>query len=118
MRHLLLLPLITAASMVAADPAVIREVQAEATDRGWTFHVTIEHPDTGWGDYADGWRVEDADGNVLGFRELLHPHVNEQPFTRSLSGVVIPAGVTEVFIRARTNVTDWDTATEYVVLPH
>ena len=28
--------------------------------------VTLTHPDTGWDDYADGWRVEDADGTVLG----------------------------------------------------
>ena len=44
------------------------------------------HPDTGWDDYADGWRVLDMDGNELGMRVLHHPHVDEQPFTRSLSG--------------------------------
>ena len=30
------------------------------------------------------------DGKVLGYRKLHHPHENEQPFTRSLSGVEIP----------------------------
>ena len=58
---------------------------------------------TGWDDYADGWRVEAPDGTILGNRELLHPHANEQPFTRSLSGVVIPADLEEIQIRTRTN---------------
>jgi hypothetical protein len=33
-------------------------------------------------------------------RLLLHPHVEEQPFTRSQSGIVIPEGVTRVRVRA------------------
>ncbi len=45
-----------------------------------------------------------ADGTVLGTRKLLHPHVDEQPFTRSLSGVAIPDDVAEVTIRAHDNV--------------
>jgi hypothetical protein len=35
---------------------------------------------------------------------LYHPHENEQPFTRSLSGVVIPQNVNQVKIRARDSV--------------
>jgi hypothetical protein len=31
---------------------------------------------------------------------LLHPHENEQPFTRSQSGVEIPDGVNQVRVRA------------------
>lgn len=94
-----------------ADPAVIEQVVS--TDRGgtWRFDVTIRHGDTGWDDYADGWRVELADGTVLDTRVLFHPHVEEQPFTRSLQGVVVPADVSEVFIRARTNVDGWDDST-------
>ena len=44
------------------------------------------------------------DGNPLGLRELVHPHVNEQPFTRSLSGVGIPEGIDAVIIKARDSV--------------
>ena len=62
---------------------------------------------TGWEGYADGWRVELADGTVIGDRPLGHPHVEEQPFTRSTSGVSIPDGTAQVFIRARTNVEGW-----------
>jgi len=79
----------------------------EASDGTWTFHVTVEHPDTGWEEYADGWDVVTPDGQVLKpnpgdpfTRLLLHPHVDEQPFTRSQSGISIPPGVTEVRVRA------------------
>lgn len=88
-----------------ADVVSVRAVQA--ADGTWTFHVTVSHPDTGWEDYADGWDVvtpggqvlkPDADGEFT--RTLLHPHVEEQPFTRSQSGIVIPQGVTQVRVRA------------------
>jgi hypothetical protein len=88
-----------------ADVLFVRAVQA--TDGTWTFHVTVEHPDTGWEDYADGWDVLTPEGQVLVrnpndpfTRLLLHPHENEQPFTRSQSGIAIPEGVTQVRVRA------------------
>ena len=69
------------------------------------FDVTVRHDDEGWDHYADAWQVVDpATGEVLGTRELLHPHVNEQPFTRSLRGVVVPENVRHVVVRARCNV--------------
>ena len=85
-----------AASAAAADPAEILSAEARKSGDGWTVSVTLAHGDTGWDDYADGWRVETAEGAVLGTRTLFHPHVEEQPFTRSLSGVAIPDGTTEV----------------------
>jgi hypothetical protein len=73
----------------------------------WTFHVTVSHPDSGWEDYADGWDVVLPDGTVLKAnpedaftRLLLHPHVDEQPFTRNQRGIQIPAGITQVRVRA------------------
>jgi len=64
------------------------------------FSVTLLHADTGWDHYADRWQVLAPDGKVLGTRVLVHPHVDEQPFTRSLSGVKIPPGMKRVHIRA------------------
>lgn len=88
-----------------ADVLEVRALQSG--DGSWTFHVTVEHPDSGWEDYADGWDVLTPDGTVLKrdpnspfTRLLLHPHVDEQPFTRSQSGIVIPEGVTELRVRA------------------
>jgi hypothetical protein len=88
-----------------ADVLFVQATQAE--DGTWTFAVMVEHPDSGWEDYADGWDVLLPDGTVLKpdpdspfTRLLLHPHENEQPFTRSQSGIEIPEGVTQVSVRA------------------
>ena len=82
-------------------------VQARFNGETWTFSVTVSHPDTGWDDYSNGWDVVASDGAVLKLNEsdlftrvLLHPHENEQPFTRSQSGIIIPVGITQVRIRA------------------
>jgi hypothetical protein len=97
------------AGPVLADPVSIDDVSATQSGATWRFDVTLSHPDTGWDHYADGWRVLDMDGNELGMRVLYHPHVEEQPFTRSLSGVVIPAALTQVQIEARCSVDGWTT---------
>ena len=90
-----------------ADPAEIVAAEASRAGGAWSFSVTLRHADTGWDDYADGWRVVGPDGAVLGTRRLAHPHVEEQPFTRSLSGVAIPPGTDRVEIEASTSVTGW-----------
>lgn len=106
MRMMLPLCLLLAAPAVA-DPPAIEAANASRTGDSWRFSVTLSHPDTGWDHYADGWRVELADGTVLGTRVLLHPHVNEQPFTRSQSGIAIPEATARVLIRARCLVDGW-----------
>ena len=108
MRKFLVLPLFLAAPAFAGD-AVVTEAKAVKSGDTWRFSVTIAHGDTGWDHYADAWRVVDADSGVLGTRILHHPHVEEQPFTRSLSGVAIPAGTTSVWIEARDSVHGWNT---------
>lgn len=91
------------ASAVLADPPVIEGAQYS----NGMLSVTLRHADTGWDHYADAWEVLAPDGSSLGIRELAHPHVNEQPFTRSLRvdlGADVPA---EITLRARCNVTGW-----------
>lgn len=90
-----------------ADAPQIVEVKAHATGMGWNFSVTLQHPDTGWDHFADGWEVVDESGKVLGYRKLHHPHVEEQPFTRSLNNVMLPDGTRTVFIRARCSKSGW-----------
>ena len=108
-RNLVLFAVLSAVPAVA-DDAIIEAVEARASGESWTFSVTLRHGDTGWDDYADGWRVVKEDGTELGLRVLYHPHVEEQPFTRSLSGVAIPEGLRTVFVEARTNVDGWGSA--------
>ena len=82
-------------------------VGAELTVRDDGTHdvaATIRSSDTGWDKYADAFEVVAPDGTVLGTRELLHPHVDEQPFTRSLSGIRVPEEVERVTVRARDSV--------------
>ncbi len=100
-------PTDTPAQAGLADVEFVKAVQA--ADGTWTFSVTVRHPDTGWEDYADGWDVITPDGQVLKVspddpftRLLLHPHVNEQPFTRSQSRIRIPDDVTRVTVRAHS----------------
>ena len=103
----ILLPALLAPVPAAAETPSVTAARAEADATGWRIDVTLAHPDTGWDHYADAWQVETPEGEVLGIRELAHPHVDEQPFTRSLSGVEVPEGLTSVAIRARCNVDGW-----------
>ncbi len=94
--------------MAEADDVKI--VAADFVSRGnnqWSVSVTLKHADAGWDHYADNWRVTDGDGNVLGDRVLHHPHVEEQPFARSLGGVKVPEGVTTLYIEAHDKVHGW-----------
>lgn len=94
--------LLLQAGGASAGQADIEKVDVErAADGSYSFHVTVRHADTGWDHYANAWSVLAPDGTLLGERVLYHPHVDEQPFTRSLSGVSIPDGISKVIVRAR-----------------
>ncbi len=96
--------LVTAGNSLA-DEVTITDVSVRQTAPDtYHFSVTLKHADTGWDHYADKWDVLAPDGTVLGTRVLLHPHRDEQPFTRSLSGVRVPKGVRRVGIRAHDKV--------------
>lgn len=101
------LGLVITISLAQAGEVSIRAVEFLRGAGDWTINVTLEHADSGWKHYADGWRVVDDKGKVLAVRTLYHPHVNEQPFTRSLSGVNIPANITQVYIEAHDKVHGW-----------
>ena len=73
----------------------------------YTVHATVRHADAGWDNYANVFRVVPASDNSQvsnGVRELLHPHDNEQPFTRSQRGV---QAVGQVRVEAADNVDGW-----------
>jgi len=116
MRKLALALLITASPALAEEPVIENVSFTGTASETYRFDVTIRHPETGWDHYADGWRVLDMDGNELGMRVLFHPHVNEQPFTRSLDGVKIPAGTTQVQVQARDLPAGWNAGTTIVDL--
>ncbi|WP_455235079.1 hypothetical protein [Thiogranum longum] len=90
---------------VAAGEADVLAVDAQRTgEHEFRFSVTVKHDDAGWDHYANRWEVVSPDGEVLATRELAHPHEQEQPFTRSLSGIRIPPDLSEVVVRAHDSV--------------
>ncbi len=91
-------------------------ITPEGGDR-YRFDVTLSSPYDSPGRYADGWRVLGPDGTVLGERPLLHDHASEQPFTRSLDGVEIPEGITEVTVQGRDQLSGWGGAEVTVAVP-
>lgn len=120
MRHLIFacllgLLLVTPA---AAGPADVEAVSGTASGAGQDrFSVTVRHADEGWDHYADRWEVLHPDGTLLGTRTLYHPHVEEQPFTRELSGVSIPDDISTVVVRAHDAVHGFSGVTQTVTLP-
>ena len=113
-----LILLLIFATHLSAGPADVVDVQFEKTGTGlYTFHVTLKHADEGWKHYADAWEVLAPDGTVLGKRVLHHPHVEEQPFTRSLSNVKVPPGVTQVILRGHDSVHGWGGRQFVVAIP-
>ena len=82
-------------------PDVLDVVLTPQNDGTFKVDVTLSSPYDSPSRYADAWRVLAPDGSVLGERILLHDHANEQPFTRSLSALTIPEGITEVTVEGR-----------------
>ena len=97
--------------------ADVLEATVERSDDGFVVTATVQSADTGWDRYADAWEVRTMDGEVLATRVLAHPHVDEQPFTRSLSNVPIPEAVATVEIAARDSVVGFCGTTATATVP-
>lgn len=115
---MLVVSLLFFSSMVYAGNADVLKVEVNkmAADL-YKFNVTVASTDEGWNRYADKWDVVGPDGAVLGTRTLYHPHVDEQPFTRSLVGVKVPASVKSVTVRAHDSVHGYDGKNVTVAIP-
>lgn len=110
--------LATIAEPVVAGPADVVGVEVTKSRPGvYNFTVTVRHGDAGWKHYADAWQVLGPDGTVLATRGLAHPHKDEQPFTRSLSGVAIGQEIRRVSLRAHDKVHGYGGAMITVELP-
>ena len=106
-KRLIPLIMLVLAGPALADAPVVEHVKVTKRGDAYNFDVTISHEDTGWGNYADAWRIVDLNGTVLGLRNLAHPHELEQPFTRSLSNVRIPESVSTIGVQTRDTVGGW-----------
>ncbi len=110
---LLFLPLV----VLAGEADVIDVKTVKLGDNTFRFDVTVSHGDEGWKHYADKWDIVGPDGTVIDTRTLHHPHVNEQPFTRSLSGVTIGKNISKVTVRAHDSIHEYGGKVITVVLP-
>lgn len=96
----------------------VLEVKVRAAGAGtYDFDVTVSSPYDTPQRYADAFRVVGPDGAVFGERILWHDHAGEQPFTRDLHGVKIPAGVKRVVVQARDQRHGWGGKGVEVALP-
>lgn len=92
---------------------------AELTSAGdaWRLSATLSSPYDTPERYADAFRAIAEDGTVLGVRELAHDHADEQPFTRSLTGLEIPDDVARITVEGRDLVHGWGGDTVEVEVP-
>ena len=88
---------------LAGEVEVVK-AKSDCLARVCTFSATLKHADTGWDHYTDHWRILSPDGKELGKRILVHPHVNEQPFTRSLGNIKVPVDLEYVIIEGHDSV--------------
>jgi hypothetical protein len=114
-----LLPVIaqTAGESPQKHPDVVAVTVRAAGPGRFDFDVTVSSPYDTPRRYADALRVTGKDAAVYGERKLLHDHADEQPFTRDLHGVVVPAGVRVVVVQARDSRFGYGGKTAEVVLP-
>ncbi|RKZ99029.1 MAG: hypothetical protein DRQ43_00690 [Gammaproteobacteria bacterium] len=108
--------LIISSNTIANQVKVVAvDVKAQG-DQRYQFDVTLLHDDAGWDHYANRWEILDTGGNILATRTLYHPHVNEQPFTRSLTAT-LPDNTKTVVIRGHDSVHQYEGNEIEVSLP-
>ncbi len=99
-------------------PDVVEVAVEQAADGTFAFDVTMSSPYDTPERYADGWRILGADDDeVYAEMTLTHDHAAEQPFTRTQTGVEIPAGVTSVVVQGRDLQNGYGGQTQTLDLP-
>jgi hypothetical protein len=115
--------MVSMASAQSADPKNqkfpdVVDVRVHARgDNRFDFDATLSSPYDSPQRYADAFRVMGNGGVVYGERTLFHDHASEQPFTRDLYGVTIPAGIKTVVVQGRDQKYGYGGKTRQVALP-
>ena len=113
----ILFVLFSSLAVQAGEADVVEVKIVKLGENRFQFDVTVAHKDEGWNHYVNKWDVVGVDGIVLGTRILHHPHVNEQPFTRSLSGIEILEKNSTVTVRAHDSVHEYGGKVVSAALP-
>ena len=106
---------VSAGEKVAGDADVTSVFARQDEDSTWTFHVTVEHKDVSWEDYANGWDLVLPDGASVKTdkfsdftKPIRQPHVNEKrPNLRTQRGIVLPEGTETVTVRVHDKKGGW-----------
>ncbi len=101
----------------ADHPDVLAASLGRDDSGSWRLEVTLSSQYDSPERYADGWRVLDKDGAVLGEHTLTHDHADEQPVTRTQSDLQILDGVDEVTVQGRDTENGYGGATLSVQVP-
>jgi hypothetical protein len=109
--------LLAYASSFAGEADIVKVAVYKKGTNIYDFAVTLRHEDADWKHYTNRWEILDDTGKVLATRTIHHPHVNEQPFTRALSGVIVSPEIKRVTIRAHDSVHEYGGKTMIVELP-
>jgi len=112
-----MLYVLTALYTQAGEVDVINVTIESLGEGKFRINATLDHGDTGWDHYANRWDVLNESGEVIGVRELAHPHVNEMPFTRSVT-ISIAASVKTITVRANDSVHETGGKTFDLAVPH
>lgn len=96
----ILLTMILVTSIYANEPKVLKVKVVCQNSNICSFFVTIKHNDTGWKHYVNRYEILNMKKEIIATRVLHHPHVKEQPFTRSISNVKLAKNQETVIIRA------------------
>ena len=98
--------------------AGIVNAEVECSHKLCRFRVTMQHEDEGWEHYVNRFEILNLEKNkILGFRKLQHPHVKEQPFTRSAS-VLFDELPSAVVIRAYDSIHEYGGKEIILAIPH
>lgn len=112
-----LLAIVGTANAGDVDVVDVAVTRNDDIEDHYDFDVTLSHDDSGWQHYADKWEILGPNGKVYATRVLWHPHVNEQPFLRSLENVKIPSGVKNIMVRGHAKPHGYGGITKRVTLP-
>ena len=105
-----------ASAALAGDADVVGVRVTRQGPATYAFAVTVRSRDTGWARYADLLEAVGADGRVLATRVLVHPHDDEQPFTRDIEDVRVP-GAASVVVRVHFKPSGYGGLTKTFILP-
>ena len=84
----------------AGTPNIVSASAQKRVNNTYDFTVVVRHDDDNRKHWVNRWDILTPNRTLIKSRVFLHGHPHEQPFTRQLKKVMVPAGAGFVYIRA------------------